>query len=120
VVRYFIVYSYFYKKLCSLLLYKDLYLVPPGFLNLLKLPIRLWTDISINYIIDLPKCLCNSKIYRYIFVIINCLIKIRYFIPITSLNIKELIKAFIYTIYKLYSALNTIISNKGFLFVFNF
>ena len=44
----------------------------------------------------------------------------RHFIPITSLNIEELIKAFIYTIYKLYSALSTIISNKGFLFVFNF
>ena len=44
----------------------------------------------------------------------------KYFIPVTSLNIEEFIKAFIYTIYKLYSALSTIISNKGFLFIFNF
>ena len=44
----------------------------------------------------------------------------KYFIPITSLDIKELIKAFIYTIYKLYSTPSIIISNKGFLFVFNF
>ena len=44
----------------------------------------------------------------------------RHFIFITNLDIEELIKAFIYTIYKLYSALNTIISNKGFLFIFNF
>jgi hypothetical protein len=44
----------------------------------------------------------------------------RHFIPVTSLDIKELIKAFIYTVYKLYSALNTIIFNKGSLFVFNF
>ena len=44
----------------------------------------------------------------------------RYFIPITSLDIEELIKVFIYIIYKLYSALNTIISNKGSLFIFNF
>ena len=76
--------------------------------------------MSINYIINLPKCLCNSKIYRYIFIIINRLIKIRHFIPITSLDIEELIKVFIYTVYKLYSALSTIISNKGSLFVFNF
>ena len=34
-------------------------------------------------------------------------------ISITSLDTKELIKVFIYTIYKLYSALNTIISDKG-------
>ena len=46
--------------------------------------------------------------------------KIRHFIPITSLDIEELIKAFIYTVYKLYGALNTIISNKGSLFIFNF
>ena len=46
--------------------------------------------------------------------------KMRYFIPITSLDIKELIKAFIYTVYKLHSTLNTIIFNKGSLFIFNF
>ena len=58
--------------------------------------------------------------YRHIFIIINYLIKIRYFIPITSLDIEELIKAFIYTIYKLYGALNTIISNRGSLFISDF
>ena len=46
--------------------------------------------------------------------------KIRHFISITSLNTKELVKAFIYTVYKLYGALNTIISNRGSLFVSNF
>jgi hypothetical protein len=44
----------------------------------------------------------------------------RYFIPVTSLDIEEFIKAFIYTIYKLYSTLNTIIFNRGFLFISNF
>ena len=79
-------------------------LAPLSFLKLLKLPVRLWADIFIDYIIDLPKCLCNSKIYRYIFVVIDRLIKMRYFIPITSLNTEELIKVFIYTVYKLYGA----------------
>jgi len=41
-------------------------------------------------------------------------------IPVTSLDIEELIKVFIYTIYKLYGALNTIISNRGSLFGSNF
>ena len=44
----------------------------------------------------------------------------KHFISITSLNIEELIKAFIYTIYKLYGALSTIISNRGSLFISNF
>jgi hypothetical protein len=43
-----------------------------------------------------------------------------YFISVTSLDIEELIKAFIYIVYKLYSTLSTIIFNRGFLFVFNF
>ena len=38
----------------------------------------------------------------------------------TSLDTEELIKVFIYTIYKLYGAPSTIISNRGSLFVFNF
>ena len=99
---------------------KTLRLVPPSFLKLLKLLVRLWTDISINYIINLLKCLYNGKIYRYIFIVINRLIKIRHFISITSLDIKELVKAFIYTVYKLYGALSTIIFNKGSLFISNF
>ena len=44
----------------------------------------------------------------------------RHFIPITSLDIEELIKVFIYTVYKLYGALSTIIFNRGSSFVFNF
>jgi len=44
----------------------------------------------------------------------------RHFIPITGLDTEELVKVFIYTIYKLHSAPNTIISNKGSLFVSNF
>jgi hypothetical protein len=99
---------------------KTLCLVLLGFLKLLKLPVCLWTDISINYIVNLPKYFYNGKTYRYIFIIVNCLIKIRHFIPVTSLDIEELIKAFIYTIYKLYSTLSTIISNRGSLFIFNF
>ena len=118
--RYFIVYSYFYKRLRFYFYIKTPRLALPSFLKLLKLLVCLWTDIFINYIINLPKCLYNGKIYRYIFAVINRLIKIKYFIFITSLDIKELIKVFIYTIYKLYGALNTIIFNKGFLFVSNF
>jgi len=99
---------------------ETLYLAPLNFLKPLKPPVRLYINISINHIINLFKCLRNSKIYKYIFIIIDHLIKIKHFIFITSLNTKELIKVFIYTIYKSYSVLNTIISNKDFLFIFNF
>ena len=44
----------------------------------------------------------------------------KHFISVTSLDIKELIKAFIYTIYKLHGAPSTIISDRGSLFISNF
>jgi hypothetical protein len=110
-----------FVKDCALYFYiKTPCLVPPGFLKPLELPVCLWTDISINYVVNLPKCLCNSKIYKHIFVVVDCLIKMRHFIPVTSLDIEELIKAFIYTVYKLYGALSIIISDRGSLFVSDF
>ncbi|EGZ69266.1 hypothetical protein NEUTE2DRAFT_70721, partial [Neurospora tetrasperma FGSC 2509] len=51
--------------------------------------------------------------YEYILVVVNRFIKIRYFIPIEGLLIKELVEKFIDYIYTLYSLLNTIISNKS-------
>ena len=44
----------------------------------------------------------------------------KYFISVTSLDIEELIKVFIYIIYKLYSTLSIIIFNRGSLFISNF
>src|SRR6266705_2213598 len=95
-----------FVKDCAFYFYiKTLRLVLPSFLKPLELLIHLWTDISIDYIIDLPKCLHNGKTYKYIFIIINCLMKIRHFIFINSLDTEELVEAFTYIIYKLYSAL---------------
>ncbi len=111
----------FIKKNCVFCFHaKTLRLTPPGFLKPLKLLIYLWTNIFVNYIINLPKCLYNGKIYKYIFVVINHLIKIKPFIFVISLNTKELIKAFIHIIYKLHNVLNIIISSKGLLFIFDF
>src|SRR6266571_3482317 len=87
---------------------KTLCLISLGFLKPLKLLICLSTDISINHVIDLPKCFHNSKTYKHIFSIVDHLTKIRHFIFIISLDIEELVKTFIYIIYKLHSALNTI------------
>ena len=95
-------------------------LAPPGFLKPLELPVRLWTDISIDYVVDLPKCLRNGKTYRHIFVVVDRLTKMRHFIPVTSLDTEELVEAFIHTVYKLHGALSTIVSDRGSLFVSDF
>ncbi len=98
---------------------KTLCLTLFGFLKPLKPPIYLWTNIFIDYVIDLPKCLRNGKIYKYIFIAIDCLTKMRHFILIINLDIEEFIKAFTYIVYKLHSALNIIIFDKGFSFTSN-
>jgi len=48
----------------------------PGFLKPLELPTRLWTDISINYIITLLVYQRHGKAYEHILVIVDRLIKI--------------------------------------------
>jgi hypothetical protein len=93
---------------------------PPGFLKPLELPVRPWTDISIDHVVDLPKCLRNGKPYRHIFVVVDRLTKMRHFIPVASLDTEELVEAFTHTVYKLHGAPSTIVSDRGSSFVSNF
>ena len=44
----------------------------------------------------------------------------QHIIPVTGLSIEELVNSFVNNIYKLHSALSTIISNYGTQFVSNF
>ena len=85
---------------------------PLEFFKLLKISIRLWTDILINYIIDLSKYPRNGIIYKYILVVINRLTKIYYFIFIIDFITKKLVKIFFSIIYKLYKILNNIVLNR--------
>lgn len=55
----------------------------------------------------------SGRIYKYIAVIIDRLIKIRYYIPIEILKIEELVKRVIKKIYSIYGLLNNIISDRG-------
>ncbi|KAF1972503.1 hypothetical protein BU23DRAFT_467378, partial [Bimuria novae-zelandiae CBS 107.79] len=56
----------------------------------------------INYITPLLEYKYNSRTFKHILVIIYCLTKIRYFIPITSLGANKLAFTFISYIYYLY------------------
>jgi hypothetical protein len=86
----------------------------------LELPACPWTDISIDYITTLPACQRNSRIYEHILVVVNCLIKMQHLISVTGLSTEELVEGFVNYIYKLYSALSTIVSDCGSQFVSDF
>ena len=93
---------------------------PPGFLKPLELPVRPWTDISIDHVVDLPSCKREDKTFRHILVVVDRLTKMRHFIPMATLDTEELVEAFIGTVYKLHGAPDTIISDRGSSFVSDF
>ena len=90
---------------------------PPGFLKPLDVPLRAWTDISIDHIVDLPECTRNGKTYRHILVVVDRLTKMRHFIPVTGLDTDEVVESFLHHVYKLHGAPDSIVSDRGSAFV---
>ena len=94
--------------------------LPPGFLKPLEIPVRAWSDISIDHVVDLPPCKRDGKIFQNILVVVDRLTKMRHFIPTTSLDTSELVDCFIKNIYRLHGAPDSIISDRSSAFVAEF
>ena len=75
-----------------------------------------WRDILINFIVDLP----SSNGFMNIIVVVDCLMKMRYMIPMESINAILVAECFVKYVFKLYRLPNLIISNCGSQFVLNF
>jgi hypothetical protein len=75
-----------------------------------------WRDISIDFIVDLP----SSNGFMNIIVVINCLTKMRYIVPIDLINTVLVAEYFVRYIFKLHRLPNLIISNCGSQFVLDF
>jgi hypothetical protein len=68
-----------------------------------------WRDILINFIVDLP----SSNGFTNIMVVVDRLMKMRYIIPIKSINAILVAEYFVKYVFKLYRLPNSIISNHG-------
>jgi len=75
-----------------------------------------WRDILINFIVDLP----SSNGFTNIIVVVNRLIKMRYIIPIDSIDVILVAECFVKHVFKLYRLPNLIISNYRSQFVSDF
>jgi len=75
-----------------------------------------WHDILIDFVVDL----FNSNKFINIIVVINHFIKMRYIIPINSINAILVAKYFVKYVFKLYKFFNLIISNYKSQFILNF
>lgn len=93
---------------------------PPGLLKLLDVSLRVWADISIDHVLDLPPFKRNGKVYYHILAIVDQLTKMRHLIPVTTLDTTELLERFVQNIYKLHGAPETIVSDRGSAFVSDF
>ena len=75
-----------------------------------------WRDILINFIVDLP----SSNRFINIIIVVNCLIKMRYMIPIELINTILVAEYFVKYIFKLHRLPNLIISNYRSQFILDF
>ena len=82
----------------------------------MPIPIQRWRDILIDFIVDL----LSSNGFTNIIVVVNRFMKMRYIVPIDSINAILVAKYFIKYVFKLYRLLNLIVSNCGSQFVLDF
>jgi hypothetical protein len=68
-----------------------------------------WHNILIDFIVDLP----SSNGFANIIVVVNCLIKMRYMVPIDLIDAVLVAECFIKYIFKLYRLPDLIVSNYG-------
>jgi hypothetical protein len=82
----------------------------------LPIPIQRWCNILIDFIVDLS----SSNGFINIIVVIDCLMKMQYMIPMESINTILVAEYFVKYVFKLHGLPNLIISNCGSQFVLNF
>ena len=86
---------------------------PPKFLKSLEILIRLWTNILINYVINLLECPRNERIYKHVLVIVDRLTKMHHFISVINFTTEKLVEVFLNTIYKLHKISDSIMLDRG-------
>ena len=83
-----------------------------NFLKSLQILFWAWSDIFIDYIVNLSECEHENQIYKHILIMMNYLTKIWHFIFCVILKADELAMHFIATIYCFHESSENIISNK--------
>jgi phage gp36-like protein len=82
----------------------------------LSILIQRWRDILINFIVDL----LSSNGFTNIMVVVDCFMKMRYMVPIDSINAVLVAEYFVRYVFKLHRLPNSIVSDYGSQFVLDF
>jgi hypothetical protein len=84
-----------------------------GLLRPLPVPKRFWTDISVDFITPLPKCTRNRVVYKHIMVVVDRLSKAQKFIALPTLEVEDVVRAFIEYVWREEGFPDTIVSDRG-------
>jgi hypothetical protein len=87
-----------------------------GYLRPLQIPNARWTDISVDYIQDLPPSKFLGQTYRNILVVVDRLTKRRHFFPSVGRTAQEFAHHFMH-IFRLHGLPRSIVSDRGTSFV---
>src|SRR5579859_3085609 len=91
---------------------------PAGLLKPLDIPVWKWDDISMDFVVGLPR---TQKGNDAIWVIVDRLTKVAYFIPVkTTHSVSRLAELYIENILQLHGAPRSIVSDRGSQFTVRF
>ncbi len=80
---------------------------------------RCWCDVFMNYVNSLSLNIFMSITYKYVLVFINCFIKMRHLVLITSMKVEEVINCFYAHVWKHHDLLEFFMSDQDTQFIFN-
>ena len=91
-----------------------------GLLNPLPVPDRYWLSITVDFITPLPPSTWNGRTYRHIMVVVDRLSKKKKFIPLESLDVETVVRAFIEHVWREEGYPEEVISDRGSQFTSHF
>lgn len=93
---------------------------PPGFLQSLPLPQRIWSDVTLDLAEDLPLCVRKGRAFRHILVIVDRLSKDRIFEPLMTKTAEEIVEVVHRRLFCVHGYPITMISDRGSAFMSTF
>ena len=84
-----------------------------GLLNLLPISNQKWMDLSLNFVVKLPKYRCRNQSFQHILVIVNRLMKWCLYKPLETLKTAEFIDAMYRRVFAIYGFSLTTVNDKG-------
>ena len=84
-----------------------------GLLAPLPIPQRKWTDLSLDFVVKLPKCHRRGRTYENILVIVDRLTKRRLYEPMVDIGTKDVLEVLKRRVFSTYGLPNSIVHDRG-------